>query len=180
MTTGTPEYKAWCEIMQKPELVTDAWTTNITQFVRDMGLRPSAEHKIVRLDKKLQYSKPNCFWADKKERNLGKQLRHMITYNGKTQNLSQWCRELGMPRRQVSSRITNLGWNPIKALTTPFEKIKNSFTTLTINGKTKPIAYWKKEFECTLSKACLYNRISKMKMTHKQALTTPLMRKRKT
>lgn len=57
--------------------------------------------------------------APKKQR--GKDL---ITYNGKTQNLSQWAKELGMPGQTLFARLRLSNWPVEKAFTTPVKTRK--------------------------------------------------------
>jgi len=57
---------------------------------------------------------------EKKQR--GKDL---ITYNGKTQNLSQWAKELGMPGQTLFARLRISNWPVEKAFTTPVKTRKN-------------------------------------------------------
>lgn len=42
-----------------------------------------------------------------------------ITYKGKTQNLVEWAKEMGLPRTTLQSRMNELGWSVDKAMTTP-------------------------------------------------------------
>lgn len=55
--------------------------------------------------------------TEKKQR--GKDL---IEWNGKTQNLSQWAKELGMPGQTLFARIHLSNWSIEKAFTTPVKK----------------------------------------------------------
>lgn len=57
---------------------------------------------------------------EKKQR--GKDL---IEYNGKTQNLSQWAKELGMPGQTLFARLRISNWPVEKAFTTPVKTRKN-------------------------------------------------------
>lgn len=57
------------------------------------------------------------FTKEKKQR--GKDL---ITYKGKTQNLTQWANELGMPGQTLFARIHLSNWSVEKAFTTPVKK----------------------------------------------------------
>lgn len=44
----------------------------------------------------------------------------LITWRGKTQSLSQWAEELGVPYFCLRSRLNNLRWTVEKAFTTPY------------------------------------------------------------
>lgn len=48
-----------------------------------------------------------------------------VTYNGKTQSLKAWSRELGVSYPAICKRIDSYGWDPIKAITTPVKKINS-------------------------------------------------------
>lgn len=41
-----------------------------------------------------------------------------ITYNGKTQSLADWCRELNLNYDKVQNKIKRCGWTVEKAFTT--------------------------------------------------------------
>lgn len=47
-----------------------------------------------------------------------------ITYNGKTQSLKAWARELNLPYSTVAKRISSYKWDPVVAITTPVKKRK--------------------------------------------------------
>lgn len=51
-----------------------------------------------------------------------KKGKDLIEYKGKTQNLSQWAKELGMPGQTLFARIHLSGWTVEKAFTTPVKK----------------------------------------------------------
>lgn len=46
----------------------------------------------------------------------------LIEYNGKTQNLSQWAKELGIPGQTLYARLHISNWPVEKAFTTPIKK----------------------------------------------------------
>ena len=49
---------------------------------------------------------------------------HLLTYNGKTQSISQWAKETGIKRETISNRINHMGWSAENSLTTPPMKRK--------------------------------------------------------
>lgn len=50
----------------------------------------------------------------------------LIEYNGKTQNLSQWAKELGMSGQTLYARLYLSKWSVEKAFTTPVKKSKKT------------------------------------------------------
>lgn len=48
--------------------------------------------------------------------------KDLIEWNGKTQNLSQWAKELGMPGQTLFARLYISHWTVEKAFTTPVKK----------------------------------------------------------
>jgi len=89
------------------------------QFVQDMGEPPTSKHTIDRIDSTKNYCKENCRWVTQLEqvKNCSSNIR--LTYNGKTQILSDWAKELNMSEGMIRQRIRKLGWSTEKALTTP-------------------------------------------------------------
>ena len=74
---------------------------------------------IDRIDVNNGYSPENCRWATAREQNRNKRNNHMITYNGETHCLMEWCEILGFQWGLLNSRINTLGWDIERAFTTP-------------------------------------------------------------
>lgn len=122
---------------KKGVTVCDEWRNNFTAFYKWATLNGYKEgleidkDKLSPLKTGVIYSPTFCCFITRKEnlRNTG-QCR-VIEYNGKIQNLSAWCEELGINYKLVHSRINERGWGVKRAFETPVfinlshKKIKN-------------------------------------------------------
>lgn len=70
---------------------------------------------IDRIDNSKGYNPENCHWIPLKDQNKNKTSNRVITINGKSQILSDWCRELNLKVGVVSSRLSR-GWSEERAL----------------------------------------------------------------
>lgn len=129
----TPEYQAWttmkgrCNNPKSPRFkyygargirVCDQWLADFASFLSDMGRRPSQKHSIDRIDNDGPYSPENCRWATQTEQLQNTRHNNNLTFNGRTQSVTKWAREYGIPRHRFSARI-HAGWPIEKALMNP-------------------------------------------------------------
>lgn len=85
------------------------------RFYRDMGERPKGM-SLERTDNQGDYFPENCVWATPAEQSKNRRSTIFVTYNGITQCVSDWAKQLGIPRTRVYARIRKLGQTPKKAL----------------------------------------------------------------
>lgn len=91
-------------------------------FLKDMGVKPSLNHSLDRVDNNnLVYSPDNCRWATPKQQMLNSRVSTYITYEGKTLNITQWAEYLGIKFGALTSRL-NRDWSVKRALSTPINK----------------------------------------------------------
>lgn len=109
--------------------VCQGWRKDFTNFLQDMGEAPEGNrtsldrvntnghyccgHCQECLDRKWE---ANCRWSDPKQQANNKRNNRLITYDDRTQTLSQWCQELGVPYDRVHKRLS-AGWSVEEALT---------------------------------------------------------------
>ena len=131
---------------------------------------------IDRIDDNGNYCPENCRWADAYTQANNKSNNHLITYNGKTQNMTQWARELGVSRGLIKDRLKS-GWSVEDALTKekrePGESILNRF--LTYNGKTMTASRWADELG--INKGTLSYRLNQLGWSTEKALSTPVRKR---
>lgn len=96
-------------------------------FLEDMSESFQEGLEIDRVDTNGNYEPSNCRWATRRtqvinRRPIGSSFdTHYIEYNGKTQCLSQWADEVGIPYRVLIDRLGKLEWTVEKAFTHPLK-----------------------------------------------------------
>ena len=99
--------------------ICNEWVENIDSFV-SWAISNGYQNGLTidRIDNNGDYSPDNCRWVTLAENNQNRRSSIFYTYNGKTQNLQQWCNEYGISRSMVNKRL-KMGWDFEKALFTP-------------------------------------------------------------
>lgn len=135
--TETVEFKIWTGILTRclnPNsrafdryggngvTVCDRWREDFSAFLADMGLRPSTQHSIDRIDNSGNYEPSNCRWATRKEQANNKTANVVLTFNGKTMTAAQWSECSGISRQAIYQRI-KAGWTHARTLTTPQRRV---------------------------------------------------------
>ncbi len=105
----------------------------LKKFKSIMGDRPSKFYSLDRIENNLHYScgecrqckksgwEMNCRWATKTEQQNNMRSNVKITFDNKTLSVSQWSREIGIPRSVICGRI-RLGWPIELTLTLPSDR----------------------------------------------------------
>ena len=86
-------------------------------FLADMGERPDGT-TLDRIDNSKDYSPDNCVWSSRKQQSRNRSMNIQLSFNGKTQIVSEWSAETYIPYKTLLNRI-HKGWSAQKALTQP-------------------------------------------------------------
>ena len=133
--TGTRLYRIWramrsrCYLETNPRYkdyggrgicVFSEWNNDFQSFYNWSISNGYGENLTIdRIDNDGNYEPSNCRWISYSEQDNNKRSCLKLTYNGKTQNLRQWCDELGLDYKRMHNRIHKNGWSVERAFTTP-------------------------------------------------------------
>ncbi len=92
------------------------WKQSFQTFFEDMGPRPSKDYSINRIDNDGDYTPSNCEWATSREQSRNTIKTRIISYQGKTQCLKDWAKELSLNYDTTISRL-NVGYSVKEAFT---------------------------------------------------------------
>jgi len=94
--------------------VCEKWT-KFEGFLQDMGKRPEVM-TLDRVDNDGDYCKENCKWSTRKEQQRNTRKNRLITINGITKCIAEWCDFFQKPYYKVQQRIKKYNWTPEEAL----------------------------------------------------------------
>ena len=114
---------------------------------------------IERIDNDGNYFPENCTWIPKTEQSSNTRKCVMLTYGGKTMNLTRWAKELGVPFPLLQGRKKR-GWSDEKTIVTPaVPKCFAHGKKLTFCGVTKSGSGWARELGISIS--AIHRRLEK-------------------
>jgi hypothetical protein len=82
--------------------VCDRWR-KFENFLADMGDVPP-DLQIDRIDNDGIYEPENCRWATRSQQQRNKSTNRILTYNGETRCIAEWCEIYGLSHRAVRYR----------------------------------------------------------------------------
>lgn len=92
---------------------------DVRVFIHDNADAHRHSFSIDRIDNDGPYSPENCRWADRTTQSNNRRSNVMLEYAGKTQTLTEWASEIGIPKGTLWARIQVMGWDIERALTSP-------------------------------------------------------------
>jgi hypothetical protein len=87
--------------------VCEEWKTGWRDFYKWAISNGYADNLTLdRIDNDGDYCPENCRWVTRTQQANNTSRNVLITYNGKTQNLSEWVKELGIRRSLIKYRMS--------------------------------------------------------------------------
>jgi len=126
--SATPEYQLWQSIARRCRTPSTKCYHNyggrgielrfasFKELMEELGPRPGPKYSVDRIDNNGHYEPGNVRWATPLEQGANQRTNHLITWNGKTQHMAAWERELGVHLR---NRIFAYGWSIERAFLEP-------------------------------------------------------------
>lgn len=94
------------------------WRNSFENFFQDMGHRPQGRFTLERRNRDKDYTPKNCYWATYIEQANNRSNNRMITIDGVTLTVAQWCRKYNIPVATAWHRM-HRGWPELLAMTQP-------------------------------------------------------------
>ncbi|HEY8560533.1 MAG TPA: hypothetical protein VIL74_09160 [Pyrinomonadaceae bacterium] len=116
-----PKHKKYKNYGGRGITICERWLDSFEYFLADMGERPSSSHTIDRINHDGNYAPENCRWLLQANQQRNKSDNRLITINGETKCVSEWCEVYNVSVGLVSGRL-KAGWTPIDAFTEPADR----------------------------------------------------------
>ena len=161
--------------------VSQAWH-DFSNFLKDMGPRPTPDHTLDRIDNDGPYTGPcpeypqgNCRWATRAEQNRNTRTNRHLTYQGRTQTMAEWCREQTMMSPKAFESRLLRGLSIERAMMTPPRGQSKLFRYAAFNGETLHLSEWDRRMK--FPRNTITGRL-RLGWSIEEAITTPLRLRR--
>ena len=113
-----PKYSSYEHYGARGIKVCDRWLNSLENFHADMGDAPDGMELDRYPNNDGNYEPSNCRWATRVEQMNNTRRNRLISFQGRTQTVSQWAREFGLDGHTISKRLKR-GWSEEKSVSTP-------------------------------------------------------------
>lgn len=96
--------------------VCDEWFS-FEKFISDMGLSPSENHSLDRIDVNKGYFKDNCRWATPKEQARNRRNSMGVYIDGVFMQVDDYCEKYKISKHAIKNRIRR-GWTNERIIST--------------------------------------------------------------
>lgn len=110
-----PKCKEWKNYGARGISICAEWD-DFLAFAKDMGPKPDVICSIERRNTNGNYEPGNCFWATPKQQSNNTRRNRLLTYGGRTQNVTQWAEELKVPYEKLRYLVRKNHPNPVGVL----------------------------------------------------------------
>lgn len=86
-------------------IVCERWLASFNFFLKDMGLPPSADHSIDRIDNDGDYEPDNCRWATRAQQMRNTRRASKMIFEGVEVDPNEWADAMGFRRNFVYIQV---------------------------------------------------------------------------
>jgi len=102
---SNPKDKSYVNYGGRGIKVCREWMENPALFIEHIGLRPTKDHQIERINNDGNYEPGNVRWATRSEQHLNKRRVYTIKHNGRVLTTKQYCKEIGLSYHTYQHRV---------------------------------------------------------------------------
>lgn len=132
-----PDHRAYKWYGARGIEVCERWH-DFENFLADVGFDPFPKATLDRIDNDKGYSPDNVRWATHAEQHSNMRSNVFIEIDGVSKTIQQWEAHYGYRRGLIGTRL-KMGWDEIKAVTTPQG---DHWIRVTVNGETRTLSGW--------------------------------------
>jgi len=135
--------------------VCEEWSKSYVTF-REWALKNGYHEslEIDRINNNGNYEPSNCRWVTRKENNNNRRNSRLLTINGETKRLREWCDLNKISCNTVRKRLNN-GWS----VEHPLLFSKRTATKITVDNETRTVEEWAALKKITV--VSIYDRLKK-------------------
>lgn len=122
-----PKHRSYRNYGAKGIIVCDEWVSDFKAFY-DWSTKNGYKEGLTldRIDYNGNYEPNNCRWFTYKQQGNNRRNNRLLTYNGETHTMSQWCDITGLSKATIYGRLKS-GWSIERTLTTPNRQYFETF-----------------------------------------------------